>query len=77
VYGLRYWAAVALGSTGDDRVVSTLERVMAEDRGKTVFDGWVSVAAKKALRTQRRIQTAIATRTEPESEPSSGDRESQ
>jgi HEAT repeat protein len=69
----RYWAAVALGSTGDDRVVPTLERMMAEDRGKTVFDGWVSVAAKKALRTQRRIQTAIAIRTEP----ASGDRGNQ
>ena len=60
----RYWAAVALGSTGDDRVVPTLERLMAEDRGVTVFDGWVSVAAKKALRTQRRIQAAIANRTD-------------
>ncbi|MFF0609786.1 HEAT repeat domain-containing protein [Nocardia tengchongensis] len=58
----RYWAAVALGSTGDDRVVPTLERLMANDRGSTVFDGMVSVAAKKALRTLRRIQAAIAAR---------------
>ncbi|MFE9574985.1 HEAT repeat domain-containing protein [Nocardia sp. NPDC006044] len=58
----RYWAAVALGSTGDDRAVSTLERLMAEDRGSTVFDGMVSVAAKKGLRTLRRIQAAIAAR---------------
>ncbi|WP_458690269.1 HEAT repeat domain-containing protein [Nocardia tengchongensis] len=58
----RYWAAVALGSTGDDRVVPTLERLMAHDRGSTVFDGMVSVAAKKALRTLRRIQAAIAAR---------------
>jgi len=62
----RYWAAVALGSTGDESVVPTLERLMAEDKGATVFDGWVSVAAKKALRTQRRIQAAIAARTETE-----------
>ncbi|WP_144123781.1 HEAT repeat domain-containing protein [Catellatospora sichuanensis] len=62
---LRYWAAVALGSTGDESVVPTLERLMAQDKGQTVFDGWVSVAAKKALRTQRRIQAAIAARTEP------------
>lgn len=58
----RYWAAVALGSTGDDRAVPTLERLMATDRGSTVFDGMVSVAAKKGLRTLRRIQAAIAAR---------------
>jgi hypothetical protein len=58
----RYWAAVALGSTGDDRAVATLERLMAHDRGKTVFDGMVGVAAKKGLRTLRRIQAAIAAR---------------
>lgn len=58
----RYWAAVALGSTGDDRAVSTLERLMAEDRGSTVFDGQVKAAAKKGLRTLRRIQSAIAAR---------------
>lgn len=61
----RYWAAVALGSTGDDRAVPTLQRLMAEDHGATVFDGRVSVAAKKALRTLRRIQSAIAARTQP------------
>jgi HEAT repeat protein len=61
----RYWAAVALGSTGDERVVPTLERLLA-DPGETVFDGWVKVAAKKALRTQRRIQAAIERRaTDP------------
>ncbi|MEU7825532.1 HEAT repeat domain-containing protein [Catellatospora sp. NPDC049133] len=60
---LRYWAAVALGSTGDESVVPTLERLMAQDKGQTVFDGWVSVAAKKALRTQRRIQAAVAARS--------------
>ncbi|MEV0248588.1 HEAT repeat domain-containing protein [Nocardia sp. NPDC050712] len=58
----RYWAAVALGSTGDDRAVPTLERLMAHDRGATVFDGIVGVAAKKGLRTLRRIQAAIAAR---------------
>ncbi len=60
----RYWAAVALGSTGDDRAVPTLERLMAHDRGSTVFDGMVSVAAKKGLRTLRRIQAAIAARSQ-------------
>jgi HEAT repeat protein len=59
----RYWAAIALGSTGDDRAVATLERLMADDRGATVFDGRVSVAAKKGLRTLRRIQAAIAARS--------------
>ena len=58
----RYWAVVALGSTGDERVVPALERLMAQDKGVTVFDGWFAVAAKKALRTQRRIQAAIASR---------------
>jgi HEAT repeat protein len=58
----RYWAAVALGSTGDDRAVPTLERLMATDQGATVFDGRVNVAAKKGLRTLRRIQAAIASR---------------
>jgi HEAT repeat protein len=60
----RYWVAVALGSTGDERAVPTLERMMAGDRGMTVFDGYVKVAAKKALRTLRRIQAAIAARDE-------------
>jgi hypothetical protein len=58
----RYWAAVALGSTGDDRAVPTLERMLAQDRGVTVFDGEVAVAARKGLRTLRRIQSAIAAR---------------
>jgi len=62
----RYWAAVALGSTGDDRAVPTLERLMAGDRGVTVFDGEVRTAAKKALRTLRRIQAAIAERESAE-----------
>ncbi len=60
----RYWAAIALGSTGDDEVIPTLERIMADDEGVTVFDGWVRVAAKKGLRTLRRIQAAVAARTE-------------
>lgn len=60
----RYWAAVALGSTGDERAVPELQRLMAEDHGTTVFDGRVSVAAKKGLRTLRRIQSAIASRAE-------------
>jgi HEAT repeat protein len=59
----RYWAAVALGSTGDERAVATLERMVADDRGTTVFDGEVRVAARKGLRTLRRIQAAIAART--------------
>jgi HEAT repeat protein len=63
---LRYWAAVALGSTGDDQVVPTLQRLMASDRGVTVFDGEVRAAAKKALRTLRRIQAAVAARESAE-----------
>lgn len=64
----RYWAAVALGSTGDDRAVPVLERLMAGDRGVTVFDGEVRTAAKKALRTLRRIQAAIAERERAEAQ---------
>ena len=59
---MRYWAAVALGSTGDERAVPTLENLRSHDRGVTVFDGRVDVAAKKALRTLRRIQGAIDAR---------------
>lgn len=60
---IRYWAAVALGSTGDERAAPTLQHLLDEDDGITVFDGYVSVAAKKALRTLRRIQKAVAART--------------
>ena len=59
----RYWAAVALGSTGAERAAPILERLMATDHAATVFDGRVDVAAKKALRTLRRIQSAIAARS--------------
>ncbi|HLL69131.1 MAG TPA: HEAT repeat domain-containing protein [Micromonosporaceae bacterium] len=58
----RYWAAVALGSTGEDSAVPTLERLLADD-GATVFDGRVAVAARKGLRTLGRIQAAIAARS--------------
>ncbi len=71
----RYWAAIALGSTGDESAVPTLERLAAEDDGETVFDGWVRVAAKKGLRTLRRIQAARATReaaSEQEEQPHAG-----
>jgi HEAT repeat protein len=67
----RYWAAVALGSTGDDRAVPTLTRLMAEDRGVTVFDGEVRSVAKKALRTLGRIQAAIARRESAEEQADS------
>ncbi|GAA2709978.1 HEAT repeat domain-containing protein [Actinoplanes palleronii] len=65
----RYWAAVALGSTGDDQAIPTLERLMATDRGTTVFDGEVRTAAKKALRTLRRIKAAIADRDTAKPQP--------
>ena len=61
----RYWAATALGSTGDERAIPTLTRLAAEDQGTTVFDGWVKVSAKKGLRTLRRIRAAVAARGEP------------
>lgn len=68
----RYWAAVALGSTGDSRAVPTLERLMADDHGTTVFDGQVRTAAKKALRTLRRIQAAIAERNSAQTPTAAG-----
>jgi hypothetical protein len=45
---------------------------MAGDRGATVFDGEVRTAAKKALRTLRRIQTAIAERESAEAQTKAG-----
>ena len=39
---------------------------MADDHGVTVFDGEVRTAAKKAMRTLRRIQAAIAERESAE-----------
>ncbi len=50
-------------------MVPTLERLLT-DPGATVFDGWVKVAAKKALRTQRRIREAIDRRAaDPSADP--------
>src|SRR2546430_6583404 len=52
----RYWAAVALGSTGDHRAVPTLQRLLAADQCATVFGRPVRVPPQKALRTVRPIQ---------------------
>ncbi len=53
---LRYWAARALGATGDERVRAALQRLAAHDHERTRFGGQVSTAAKKALRTLDRLQ---------------------
>jgi HEAT repeat protein len=57
----RYWAAVALGATGDPGVEDVLERLL-EDDATTAFGPHVRVAAKQALRTSQRIQAAKAMR---------------
>ncbi|MEV0563296.1 HEAT repeat domain-containing protein [Dactylosporangium sp. NPDC050588] len=69
---VRYWAAVALGSTGDSFAAPILERLMATDHAATVFDGRVDVAAKKALRTLRRIQAAVAARAAGSADSAAG-----
>src|SRR5262249_18767358 len=53
----RYWAAVALGATGDPGVENVLERLL-EDAATTAFGRQVRVAAKQALRTSQRIHAA-------------------
>ncbi|MEU0155748.1 HEAT repeat domain-containing protein [Micromonospora fulviviridis] len=48
---IRYWAARALGSTGDDRAEPVLTRLVAHDHAATPTGARVSTAAKKALKT--------------------------
>ncbi|GHJ43366.1 hypothetical protein Cs7R123_07080 [Catellatospora sp. TT07R-123] len=56
---LRHWAARALGATGDDRAEPLLER-LAEDTGTVCTGGRVSTAARRGLKTLRRLQARRA-----------------
>ncbi|MFG3579030.1 HEAT repeat domain-containing protein [Micromonospora chersina] len=51
---MRFWAARALGSTGDPRASATLTRLVAEDDGVTRTGAHVRTAARTALKTLRR-----------------------
>jgi HEAT repeat protein len=51
---LRYWAARALGATGE-RVRAVLERLAADDHARTRTGGQVSTAAKRGLKTLDRL----------------------
>ncbi|MFG3298761.1 HEAT repeat domain-containing protein [Micromonospora chersina] len=53
---LRFWAARALGSTGDPRADSILTRLAAEDDGVTRTGAHVRTAARTALRTLHRTE---------------------
>lgn len=52
----RYWAARALGSTGEPQVRPVLERLASVDHGSTSFGAQVSTAAKAGMRTLHRMQ---------------------
>ena len=52
----RYWAARALGATGQQRVGAVLERLASVDHDATSFGAEVSTAAKAGMRTLHRIQ---------------------
>jgi HEAT repeat protein len=56
----RYWAARALGSTGETAVGPVLERLATADHGSTSFGARVSTAAKAGLRTLQRTQERLA-----------------
>lgn len=53
---VRFWAARALGATGDERAEKLLTHLAAEDHATVRTGGHVSTAAKKALKTLRNIR---------------------
>ncbi|MFI6265756.1 HEAT repeat domain-containing protein [Micromonospora sp. NPDC051006] len=53
---VRFWAARALGATGDDRAEELLTHLAAEDHATVRTGAHVSTAAKKALKTLRNIR---------------------
>ncbi|GGQ79077.1 HEAT repeat domain-containing protein [Couchioplanes azureus] len=53
---MRYWAARALGSTGADRAGAVLTDLAAGDHARTTSGAAVSTAAKRGLKTLRRLQ---------------------
>lgn len=54
---MRFWAARALGSTGDPRAATILTRLAAEDDGVTRTGAHVRTAARTALKTLRRTSS--------------------
>ncbi|MEV4534739.1 HEAT repeat domain-containing protein [Asanoa sp. NPDC049518] len=55
---MRFWAARALGATGDQRAAPVLSRLAADDHATTRTGAHVSTAAKRAFKTLRRMQPA-------------------
>ncbi|MDO3701887.1 HEAT repeat domain-containing protein [Micromonospora sp. C28SCA-DRY-2] len=53
---VRFWAARALGATGDERAEKLLTRLAVEDHATVRTGGHVSTAAKKALKTLRNVR---------------------
>lgn len=53
---VRYWAARALGATGEKQFAPLLSRLQAEDHATTPTGARVSTGAKHGLKTMRRIQ---------------------
>ncbi|MBB2923232.1 HEAT repeat domain-containing protein [Cellulomonas cellasea] len=51
---IRFWAATALGATGEERFEPVLARLAADDHATTPTGAHVSTGAKKALRSSRR-----------------------
>ncbi|GEA86745.1 HEAT repeat domain-containing protein [Cellulomonas cellasea] len=51
---IRFWAATALGATGDERFEPVLVRLAADDHATTPTGAHVSTGAKKALKSSRR-----------------------
>lgn len=56
---IRYWAAVGLGATHDERFHPLLRRLAADDRATTPTGAHVSTAARKALRPPRRRREEV------------------
>ncbi|MET8233047.1 HEAT repeat domain-containing protein [Micromonospora sp. NPDC005298] len=52
---MRFWAARALGASGDERAAEVLTRLASDDHSTTRSGARVSTAAKTALKTLRRI----------------------
>ncbi|MEV7326643.1 HEAT repeat domain-containing protein [Micromonospora sp. NPDC093244] len=52
---MRFWAARALGASGDERAAEVLTRLASDDHSTTGSGARVSTAAKTALKTLRRI----------------------
>jgi HEAT repeat protein len=54
---VRFWAARALGATGDERAIDVLLRLADEDHATTRTGSQVSTAAKQAMKTLKRMRS--------------------